>query len=450
MALAVQKYLRTALILRTFRSHLQRDVARAVVSYYAVHEHEDHSMGRCLRALRLNTVLQAAPKYASRHSNFTAKVHYFAALRNYSIHRKGEAHAKRLRSDKLVDKSKKALAKRNMPGFHRRSASICSSKTFKTALTSARSLSTRRSTSSVPMMSPAPTPAATGRAAAYQDMYNEVDLLKDQLCQANRAMAEMQRMMVEQNRRYQEKAEEQQNQLRQAIEESLGPGAASPAKTRPDHDDQAAQIELQEQMQILADAKAQSKADQTAQKEQWEQVMWSQFQRDENRLPAPPEGSDQVPSAPLNHSMQAASIDTSLSSQAAELERMQNDLLGAARQNSAYGAVANNRSNSSNIRNVAAGLPAIVGSGLQHIIDGTRSVEQSSELQLILKSIAEMRDELAAVKNSAQPTTAAPSGSSFMGHQESVMKIVDQELTLIAEEFTITSKQRAAQIRLAN
>lgn len=234
MARAELQYLRSAL--RYFRDHLSDASHRAVLSFYAVHEHENLSMEKCLRTMRIHNVLWNASLHASRHFDFTAKAQHFAALRKYSIIHKGEAHAKRLRSVKLIDKAKRALANRDKPGFHRAN-SVCSAKTFKTAMTSARSLSSRRLTPSVAVVSPVSSPTAAGAIPVASSQDVELDSFKDQLRQANRNIAEMERIMVERDKML---AQVKEDQLRQAVEESLGPGAASPARVVPNQDVQVA------------------------------------------------------------------------------------------------------------------------------------------------------------------------------------------------------------------
>ena len=210
----------------------------------------------------------------------------------------------------------------------------------------------------------------------------------------------------------------------QAVQDSLGEAALSPVRARPSEPASfnVAQDQLSDQMAVLAAAKARAIERHGAEKDVWDRAMHRRImpagQGDSE--PAQGEGGE------LESDM-AASVAASL--------------LTAAQENSAF-LEAERRKAGPSAHEKLSGLAAssaAFGPGLQHIINGVPSSEQSSDMQLLIREIASLKNEVLIIKDTRPGSAVSQQPSDFSNLDAMIMRVVDQDhLSLIHEDFVIT------------
>ena len=406
-------------------SILQDVSANSILTEYADQEHQMSSQARTLDFWRYQASVQISELHAARHYQLKSIPRFFDLLRCYATSRRDPVISARLKAKLLVSIAKRSLRTR------------ATSRTTKPTFSFAKRLESDQSTSAEavrPRSSPALTHKRTPVAASKPEAEsNEVKEMRKMLAQANDSIKVMQDQL-EQQRLAQERVVN--DQMAQDVNQALGPGSASPPKAPPDSQAQKAQEELNHHQEIIAEARAQSITRHALEKKSWDEAMFERM-RPQHSV-APPSNTSALAASclpgapapaivvPAQNNAAPSPVDEQVSDLCAQ------QLLEAAKSNSAY------QQQARSVHTVASEAPTVVGPGLQHIIDSVPTPGQSSEMQLVLQQLAEMRNEMSMLKNSAVKQAPDQPRMDALGQQELIMVQVDKECpTVNAEDYSL-------------
>ena len=400
----------------SFRDKIYSAMSRSTVHRYAAHMQDMFQLTKSIDAFEAHANERNKIRfYIKRHRDQSLLV-AMAHLKSHAAARRGSAAAQRLRHGKILAKSRQARPARirfgsSRPAGHR------SFKPVKSSSAAAELAPSRQHTAS------AAEPAATKQQTASEHT-EKSNSHEDELAQLRRQLARVTSDLEKFSSAAPDVAipsiQEDQD-FAQAVQDSLGEAALSPARSRTTEQDDCneAQDQLSDQLAVMAAAKERSLQRFGAEKDIWDDAMHRRYM---------PAGDASAAPAPAEDANAETAAGQPLASAAASL-------LSAAKENTAFrpSAPAHER---------LAGLAdssAAFGPGLQHIINSVPTGGQSSDLQLLMQEIASLKNEVLIIKNTKPAQPAAGLQSDFASLEFQIMRIIDgTHVDIKFEDFVLT------------
>ena len=295
-------------------------MSRSTVYRYAAHMQDMFQLTRAIDALEAHANERNKIKFFNKHHSDQSLLVAVAHLRSHDGAFRGSAAVQRLRHGKIMARAWQAGSARIRP-WSGVPAAYRAFKSFKSSVAATGPAYLRRKTSpehAVSPSSPAVQDAArlAGKSKVHKD---ELAQLKEQLA---RVTSDLEKISSAAFDRAIPSVDEDQ-EFAQAVQDSLGEAALSPARSRTTEDAcNEAQDQLSDQLAVMAAAKERSLRRSGAEKAFWDEAMHRRYMPagDANAAPAPTEVDDAetvaglaLASAPKENFLQSRKI--SLSSQ---------------------------------------------------------------------------------------------------------------------------------------
>ena len=302
----------------SFRDKSYSAMSRITMFHFATYARNMHLLTTYTDALGAHASENIKLHLATKRHRSQVSLAALATLRSHAASRRGSAAVQRLRHGRIVARARQ-VGPAKYGALPRRSASLRSLRSFRSAFTSADSQSARRSSSSVREVSPqARVRREVSRPADNGHSQNdEMAHLKAQLARVTSDLDKM-AATVEQHKPM---SAESDHEFAQAVQDSLGEAALSPVRARSSEPASVdvAQDQLCDQLAVLAAAKARAIERRGAEKDVWDKAMHRRIM---------PAGHNDSDPAPRECDELAADMTASIAA----------SLLTAAQENSAFEA----------------------------------------------------------------------------------------------------------------